>query len=375
MRELTWTADRTQREIARFVHTPLALDELNHGLIERVGRHVPMAASCWHTMDPATMLFTSGYTENYPHERFPDLVENEFFVPDALKLRQLARERRPVATLWQATGGRLERSARYLSLYRPEGFGDELRAIFKVGPSVWGAVLASRGVNERPFSEREIEFFASIGPLLGEAYRRVLIAPEAEHNPAPEGPGLVVLDGNGKVESATPAGYRWMEELEVASGEPSPLGAALRAVDAAARAAALGTVLVGLARARVRTRSGEWLVLHASLLDGRHDGRVAVILELARPAEVASILLEGYGLTPREREVVALVLQGQSTQEIATSLGMSAYTVQDHLKSVFLKLGVNSRSELVGMVFRRDYFPGMDSRAQIGGSGYYSEGG
>lgn len=371
MKELTWTAERTQREIARFVHQPLALEELNHGLTERVGRHVLIAASCWHTMDPATILFTSAYTEGYPHERFPDLVENEFFVPDALKIRQLAHERRPVATLWQATGGRLERSGRYVSLYRPEGFGDELRAIFKVGPSVWGAMLASRGVNDPPFSEREIEFFASIGPLLGEAYRRVLIAPDAERNPAPEGPGLVVLDGNGKVESATPAGYRWMDDLEVAPGEPSPLGAALRAVDAAARATALGTVVMGPARARVRTRSGEWLVLHASLLDGRHDGRVAVILELARPAEVASILLEGYGMTPRERDVVALVLQGRSTQEMATELGLSAYTVQDHLKGVFAKLGVGSRSELIGIVFRRDYLPRMD-RTPLSSSGSFA---
>jgi DNA-binding CsgD family transcriptional regulator len=373
-RELTWTADRTQRELARFVHTPLDLEELNRGIVERVTKHVPLAASCWHTMDPVTVLFTSAWSVHYDPSEFPKLVENEFFVPDAMKLRQLARDRRPVATLWQATNGHIERSPRHGSLFGPQGFGDELRAVFRVGPSVWGAVIASRRKDDPPFSEREIEFFASIGPLLGEAYRRVLIAPEAERNAATEGPGLVIVDAMGAIESATPAGYRWLEDMEVA-GTPSPLLSALRAVDAAARAAALGTVLVGLARARVRTRSGEWLLLHASLLDGRHDGRVAVILELARPAEVASILLEGYGLTPREREVVALVLQGQSTQEIATSLGMSAYTVQDHLKSVFLKLGVNSRSELVGMVFRRDYFPGMDSRAQIGGSGYYSEGG
>jgi DNA-binding CsgD family transcriptional regulator len=51
-------------------------------------------------------------------------------------------------------------------------------------------------------------------------------------------------------------------------------------------------------------------------------------------------------LTHREQEVVRGVFAGLSTREISARLQISTYTVQDHLKAVFTKVGVNSRGEL-----------------------------
>jgi len=53
-----------------------------------------------------------------------------------------------------------------------------------------------------------------------------------------------------------------------------------------------------------------------------------------------------YGLTPRELEVVKMVVAGYSNREIAGKLGVSEQTVKHHLTSAFNKLGVYNRLEL-----------------------------
>ena len=64
------------------------------------------------------------------------------------------------------------------------------------------------------------------------------------------------------------------------------------------------------------------------------------------PGTVLPILAAAYGLTGREQEVISSVFAGHSTKEISARLHISTYTVQDHLKSIFGKVGVTSRGEL-----------------------------
>ena len=70
--------------------------------------------------------------------------------------------------------------------------------------------------------------------------------------------------------------------------------------------------------------------------------RTAVSIEPARTHELAPLIADAYGLTRRERSVVELVAQGLSTESIAETLHVSAWTVQDHLKAVFEKVGAVS---------------------------------
>ncbi|WP_250030961.1 alpha/beta fold hydrolase [Paractinoplanes maris] len=68
------------------------------------------------------------------------------------------------------------------------------------------------------------------------------------------------------------------------------------------------------------------------------DGRVA-----RRPAG---------GLTPREREVLDLLVAGHSNAELAARLGIAVHTVERHLAAVYRKLGVRGRTAAVAHVLR-----------------------
>lgn len=50
-----------------------------------------------------------------------------------------------------------------------------------------------------------------------------------------------------------------------------------------------------------------------------------------------------YGLTRRELEVLALIVEGLSNPEIGARLSISKLTVNNHLRSIYTKLNVNSR--------------------------------
>ena len=54
----------------------------------------------------------------------------------------------------------------------------------------------------------------------------------------------------------------------------------------------------------------------------------------------------GYGLTSREIQIVAGVLDGETNKEMAARFSISEHTVKNHLSSIFSKLGVSSRLEL-----------------------------
>lgn len=56
--------------------------------------------------------------------------------------------------------------------------------------------------------------------------------------------------------------------------------------------------------------------------------------------------MERYGLTERELQVVAAIVEGLTNREIATKLSISEQTVKHHLTSIFDKVGVSNRLEL-----------------------------
>lgn len=78
-------------------------------------------------------------------------------------------------------------------------------------------------------------------------------------------------------------------------------------------------------------------------------------LELRAEALYGSLKAKGEGpgsLTPREREVLALVAQGLTNRKIATRLGVSEHTVHRHVANIFTRLGLSSRTAAVAYGLR-----------------------
>ena len=65
-------------------------------------------------------------------------------------------------------------------------------------------------------------------------------------------------------------------------------------------------------------------------------------------------------LTPRETEILRELAAGETTTKIADQLGISALTVQSHVKSILAKLGVHSKIEAVTLAWRFGLAPTGD---------------
>lgn len=91
--------------------------------------------------------------------------------------------------------------------------------------------------------------------------------------------------------------------------------------------------------------------MRAAPLTGPQDrSDVVVTIEPTPRTALSRLTLAAHGLSAREEDVAVLVLQGANTHAIATALHLSPYTVQDHLKAIFTKLGVTSRREMTARV-------------------------
>jgi hypothetical protein len=292
----------------------------------RLRQLVPFDAAAWVGTDPATGLPTAPTRVDdldvTPAE-CSEYWRREYLVDDFNRFGDLARDGRPAAALRASTGDP-ERSSRYRRLARFLGFADELRAVFRAGDAPWGALTLWRSDGQPAFNKRETDLVASLSAPIGEALR-LSARPPDDVLVRDDPPGLLTFDLAGELISANEPARSWLAELPPERGLPTDLGVDVPVwlvVTVFHAAGVMHGSGDGTARARVRLPSGQWLVCYASCLrdpDGSFASTV-VVIEPAKPAEIAPIIVAAYDLSDREREITRLVARGLGTADIADEL-------------------------------------------------------
>jgi DNA-binding CsgD family transcriptional regulator len=363
--------NRVVSEIKRLCNAGLDQRALLGEVAERLRRAVPSEAFCLSATDPSSELVTYGAAEGLGGIRGMRLFFEHIYLEadvngyDGMSKRWSG----PLMLLSEATGGRLERSLRYREHTGPLGLGYEIRGACVAGKERWGGVELTRERGDPDFDAREVRLVRRILPHVGVGLRASALLSQAS---LPEfdgdnAPGVLVLDNKGVVVEHTPAAKRYLEELDdLGPGwqEGEGLPVAVWMVVGALRCTLdpqSDRDLVRVPCLSVKTRAGRWLTLQAALTEAKpgSPSQKMIVIEPTGPKQIAWLRAAAYGLSPREREIVDLVLRGASRKQIAAMLYISEYTVQDHLSNIFDKVGVRGREALIKRLFLDNLYSAM----------------
>jgi DNA-binding CsgD family transcriptional regulator len=338
---------RCLERLRRLATSTLDCESIQGEAVADVQRLVGFDRWCWPLGDPETLLPLGGIANHDYGPHLARALELEYSGGDFAAKDVLARRARLAGSLRAETGGDLARSPRWDQVMRGVGIGDVAVVTCRDVLGCWGWLEAYRDGGDRPFGDDELEFLANAGSALGPALRRGLgcMPPPGKDASTPSTTGVIVLNADLKVVSATAGARAWIDAFPLAwlFAAWGMLPGTIYPVATRARAGAAG------ARALDQVADGRWMVIEAAQLEGGAGGEIAVSLRDAIPGETFGRLCRVYGLSRREREVVAALLAGLDTRAATERLFISPHTFQDHLKSVFGKLNIHSRREMLAL--------------------------
>jgi len=322
---------------------------LRLGLLEEIRRVVGFDAYAWLLTDPETSVGSA------PLADVPCLPE----LPRLIRLKYLTELNRwtalvgvPVAVLREACGGELSRSLLWREMLGGYGVGDVASVVFRDRFGCWGFLDLWRS-GSAGFSPADAAFLAEIAGPVTTALRRIQAETfAARPGPGPHpGPGPVVLllSHDLRVLGQTPQTQAYLQTLLPPASDRPPIPAGAYNVAAQLLAVEAG-VDHNPPSARVHLAGGRWLTLRAARLQDTAptpERDIAVTIEETSPTERTALFARAFGLTAREGELLAHLLNGNDTRHIARTMFLSEHTVQDHLKSIFAKTSTHNRRTLL----------------------------
>lgn len=339
------------RAIRRVCDAPLDSASLRREVARQTLRLVPAEAFFFNTLDPDTGLLTHILGAGAPRTLKEHFVGVLYPGGEAERVIALARSEGVTSA---------HSSPHFTSAINAVGFGHELRAAFSIGDEPWGLWCALRERRAPEFDDREQTFMRRIAGHVARGLRTATLlaaagqlrSDDADANADAAGPAVIVVDARFRVTQRTPAASAVLADLADDALDVEALPSCIIALLGEQRRGRRESLAL-----RVAGRSGRWYSIRATLTEPDAAGlpsAIVIVAPVAR-AEVAPMLARLWGLTPREREVVALVARGYSTKEIAARMAISPYTVQDHLDHASEKVGVRGRRALLARLFFDGY--------------------
>ncbi len=277
-------------------------------------------------------------------------------LPRLIRLKYLTRINRwtelgdpPVGLLRVATAGDPGRSLLWKDMLAQYDIEDVASVVFRDRFGCWGFLDLWRAGAGNRFHPDEAALLSDIAGAVTSALRRTQSDTFVARSPAvPRGPLVLLLSPDLDVVSQTPETHEFLRTLVPPVEDRPPIPASAYNVAAQLLASEAG-VDSHPSRTRVHLSGGLWLTLRAARIGAASSGDngIAVTIEQTPPSERVDLFARACGLSPRESELVGLLVTGCDTREVAARMLVSEHTVQDHLKSVFAKTMTNNRRTLL----------------------------
>ena len=348
------------RSVKRACYAGLDSVSLRMEVAARLKQAVAFDAHAFGTADPATGLLSHLVAERMPPALALQYVDELYPLHGAAYANDAARRGELVFRAGVESPEIVEAERRH-------GFRFGIEALLVANGSLWGKWCLLRESPGSAGLSRERALLKRVLPHVSRGLQQATLVDAAFHgDPRIHATsGVLVLDDRGRPLVRSPAASPMLDDLadvgvEFDGGVPlAILTLAKQCRTHRAHADGVPECLT----LRSRGRSGRWFVIQASVAESDAPGPapVVVVLRPMLPRELAPMLTTLYGLSPREREIIAAVVRGDTTKEIARRLAISPHTVKHHLDRACAKTGAHGRRELIARLFRDVYRPALVS--------------
>lgn len=327
--------------LTNLVGQPVDAAEFSREINVALMKTLPFDGWCLVGMDPDTGLRTAHFSGRGT-EQTAEMARNEALMHDVNRYQDLAVAPTPAAWLSRDHSA-AKSSFRLNEILLPQGFGSEVRLVLRDRTRLWGALVLFRETGHRGFDDVDVAVLCALAGPLTSSVRAYPVRSLDRRGPAP-GAGLVALDPDNRIVAVTAEAQCWLDELLPGGEDQTNPEDVTRVLFDAAHAVRSA----GQARAFtcVRTVRGRWLRVEGCAVSiGAAD--VAVLLHQATAEDLVRIYAVHNGLSPREFEILELLVDGLASKQIARRLAISLLTVNGHLRSLYRKCQVTGREEIV----------------------------